>query len=289
MSGIRSFKKSKDLNASTNYNSSVVSGKSLNNNSSLNNAVGINTTSIVNDYATRVGATVTETGKSQIQSFLNNIISNNIPLPDYLYAMRNYQNKGSGNTLYDLYCSRQDANPISVTLWDSNGISSTDINNPIALVPNVFPANTSSTMIAVNKYPVFNGNWKGVFGYTGPNFNTFGYTNYIGQIQIQSGWNGGYFFSIASNTSKYDFWGFSNNGTNLNLKYNNQKIFSAASAAMGSGGWLLGKYINAGINFTLNDYMSFATAWSSQALSLAQMENVRLSYFSTLGTSFGTN
>ncbi len=259
----------------------------------------MNTTGTLNSYVGRVqavgGYTLNSTGQTQILNFLNNLYTNNIAFPDYLYAMRNLQNAGTGSVLYDFFCNAHNANLNTYNNWDSRGIYNSTTNyssnttQAIATVPSVFTA-VPSTIIATTRSPTFISQYRGVSGYTSDNFSigpdSFGYANTANNLLLQSPWDGGV-TSISSITSGlYDFWGFSANGSSYNWKFNSQlQRGPTANNKLGINGWVIGSYSNC---CGLNDYMPFAAAWNTQALSLSQMETIRGFYYSTLGQTLQT-
>ncbi|WP_338634780.1 fibronectin type III domain-containing protein [Spirobacillus cienkowskii] len=256
----------------------------------LNSTFGINTQNIVNEYSTRVGPSVTATGSSQIKGFLDSLIAKSIPLPDYFYAMRSYQNAATGTKLYDLYCPAQDASSIVYNTWDTRGILNTNIASQIATVPNVF-SGKPSTIAAIAATPVFASSFRGVSGYAGsdPNVNTsFGYANVANALNVGSG--------IETSSVKsvplllpglYDYFGFYSSSPNYGLKFANSFAQPAAAKATfnATGGLILGAYNNNPIflNNGLNSFMPFAAAWTSTALTFPQQEDVRKAYYPTMG------
>jgi hypothetical protein len=257
---------------------------------------GIGTTALATAYAARVpGGNVSSTGKTQIQNFFNALISNSTPFPDVLYFMRNYQNAGSGSTLYDLYCPAHDASILlsSGFTWNSNGLlgiapSTVGPNYAIAISPNIFSTSEPSTMVAVTITPSdFTSGTRsaqGVFAYSTSSASStygFGFGYYSGNIV---------FDQFSANTLNYvssggtDFLGRSLTGTNLNLKINSGTN-SFPLNNYGGGNFVLGNYnynptffSSNQYLFPLNSYISFAAAWTSQALSFTLMENVRTTY-----------
>lgn len=251
----------------------------------LNSTFGINTQNIVNEYSTRVGPSVTATGSSQIKGFLDGLIAKSIPLPDYLYAMRSYQNAGTGTKLYDLYCPAQDASSIVFNTWDSRGIINTNVASQIATVPSVF-SGKPSTIAAITATPTFASSFRGVSGYAiDPNINTsFGYANVANALNVGAGIETSSTKSVTLLPGLYDYFGFYYSSPNYGLKFADSFAQPAAAKATftATGGLTLGSYNN-NPNNGLNSYMPFAAAWTSTALTFAQQEDVRKAYYPTMG------
>jgi fibronectin type 3 domain-containing protein len=255
---------------------------------------GINTTNILSSYATRIqsvnGNTLTVAGQAQIKSFLDSLITNSIPFPDYFYAMRNQQNAGIGSTLFDLYCDVHNASLNAYTTWDTRGIFNNNYYPitspaPIALVPGVFNGNNNSTILAIAQAPTFDSNWQGVAGYSnvyGGGLGGFGYAITTGQLHSQMQ---GLTASATVIAGMNDFWGLSENGAQINLSFNNQYTNTTNSTKRGAGSLNIGTFPNC---CALQDFMPYISAWNTQALNLTQMNTARIAYYPTLGQGIQT-
>jgi hypothetical protein len=225
---------------------------------------GISTKALVSSYTSRVnlvsGNTLTLTGQNQIKNLLDEFIVHGYPLPDYMYPMLSSQNAGLINSIYDLYC---DSHNIPFVLnsrnMDSKGTNLYDNNRLI--VPSVFPANTSSSIISsvLNSTEI---RYKGVFAYSGNSssskLNGVGYSINADRVHVQPGFgNKTYNYKLPANF--YDFWGFSIDGSRFNLVVNDNSD-SDITNNYGSGDLILGGYTNHLLDNTLKSYMSFAAA-----------------------------
>jgi hypothetical protein len=266
---------------------------------------GINTANILSSYASRVetvsGYTLTAAGQTQIQSFLDDLITNNIHFPDVMYAMRNQQNAGTGTTLYDLYCNSNNATISSSTFtWDTKGIlgdSTKSTASPyygIAVSPSIFSTSLPSTQIAVSKTPVLNAaaTQYGIFGYTSLSGTAsgygFGYSKANSMFdQISGSYNYSYNDAFIG---KFNFVARSLDGTTAQFKINSLTN-SYSSYKLGGGAFVIGNYTSSTPNssYQINGYMSFAAAYTSIALTLPQMEILRQAYNSTLGQAMPFN
>ncbi|APJ04522.1 fibronectin type III domain-containing protein [Silvanigrella aquatica] len=266
---------------------------------------GINITNILSSYASRVqtvsGNTLTAAGQTQIQGFLNNLITNNVPFPDVIYAMRNHQNAGTGTTLFELFCDSHNATLSSSTFtWDSKGILGDSTKSTvapyygIAVSPTIFSTSLPSTQIAVSKTPILNptATQNGVFGYTMVSGSATGYgLGYGASNSILDQISGNYNLSYADAfQGKFNFVGRSLNGSMVDIKINSLTN-SYANSNLGGGAFVIGNYTYASPNSSsqINGYIPFAAAYSSRALPLAQMETLRQAYNSSLGQAMPFN
>jgi hypothetical protein len=235
-----------------------------------------------------VGASVTSQGQTEIKNFLEQLITSSIPFPDVFYAMRNYQNKGSGKTLYDFYCDTRNASMPFAYTWDSNGIQG---NSSQAVAPygiatslgTIFDSTKPSTMVAVAQGPTSTTNLNGVMGYTALSATGspgMGYNS--GSLNIKEEFTS----NILTNSSAaYNFMGRSVNGTNVVL--NTLGVSNSySSALLGGGSFGIGNFTRTGgtqSNYTLNGYMPFAAAWITRALDFTTMETLRTKAVPKLG------
>ncbi|WP_186643940.1 fibronectin type III domain-containing protein [Fluviispira vulneris] len=255
-------------------------------NSSPDNSVGINTTAILSDYSNRVsligGNTLNITGKNQIKSFINQIITNKIPIPDVFYPLLASQNAGIGTKIFDLYCDLHNGTIASGLTWDNTGgiISNS---SGLATIPSLF-SSSSSTLIAVARSPTTTANDRGIIGYTGSSTNnSFGYGGNFSSIKFENFSSNPSVISYPFAPSRFDYWAVSLNGTSLNMQVNEFQHTDTSSSTK-NGGLILGSFNNtAGTG--LQDYMAMAAAWTTNAFSLLNMETVRRAFQSTLGSS----
>ncbi|APJ03782.1 beta strand repeat-containing protein [Silvanigrella aquatica] len=276
-------------------------------NTACNNGVssstnGIVTANILSAYATRVssvaGNSLTTAGQNQIKSFLDNLITNNQSFPDIFYAIQNSQNAGYGSsnntTIYDLYCNAHNASITnSAYTWDKNGVLG---NSALATAPNygiaisnnsIFFNNQPSTMVAYAQTPSSSTSYNGIIGYSSNtssrSFHGIGYnigsnTTIFDDIGLTT---------ISNSNTGYNFVGRSLSGSNITYDINgNIGTPTANTTAFGSGNFILGNYPqnSTQTNKTLNGYLPFAAAWTSQALTFAQLETIRTAYTSNFPT-----
>lgn len=264
----------------------------INGNSSTN---GISTSAILSDYATRVssitGYSLTVAGQGQIKSFLDNLISNNIAIPDVLYAMQKQQNAGYGSvsnrTLFDLFCDTHNATISTAAFaWDQNGVLGS---SALAPAPNygiassnsaIFNATQPSTIVAYAQIPSST-NFNGIFGYSSNTSasatNGFGFNNGTGN-NFRDDLAGQV---ISNNNVGYNFVGRALSGSNNVVDTNGtQTLPSTNATALGGGNFILGNFPRSGsqVNYTLNGYLAFAAAWTNKALSFSNLETVKSAY-----------
>ncbi|MGY3804608.1 beta strand repeat-containing protein [Pigmentibacter ruber] len=264
----------------------------INGNSTTN---GINTSGILTDYSNRVstisGFSLTAAGQGQIKNFLDNLIANNVSIPDALYAMQKQQNAGYGSvsnrTLFDLYCDQHNSTLTSSSFaWDQNGVLGS---SALASAPNygiatsnsaIFNSTQPSTIVAYAQNPSST-NFNGIFGYStnssanltnGFGFNSGSGNNFRDDLANQT---------ITNSNVGYNFVGRSLSGTTNILDTNGtQTLPSTNATALGGGNFILGNFPRIGSqqNFTLNGYLAFAAAWTNSALNFNSMEIVRSAY-----------
>ncbi|BBH52970.1 fibronectin type III domain-containing protein [Fluviispira sanaruensis] len=255
-------------------------------NSSPDNSVGINTTAILTDYSNRVGLiggnALNAAGKNQIKSFINQIITNKIPIPDVFYPLLANQNAGTGTKIFDFYCDLHNGTIASGLPWDTTGGI---IPNSAGLttIANIFNS-SASTLIAVARSPTTTANDRGIIGYTGSAANnSFGYGGNFSSIKFENLSSNPSVISYPLAPSRFDYWAVSLNGTSLNMQVNELQHTDTSSSSK-NGGLILGSFNNtAGTG--LQDYMAMAAAWTSNAFSLLNMETVRRAFQTTLGST----
>ncbi|WGL59911.1 fibronectin type III domain-containing protein [Pigmentibacter sp. JX0631] len=264
----------------------------INGNSTTN---GINTNGIITDYTNRVssisGYSLTAAGQGQIKNFLDNLITNNISIPDVLYAMQKQQNAGYGSisnrTVFDLYCDQHNSTLSTAAFaWDQNGVLGS---SALAPAPNygiaisnssIFNSTQPSTIVAYAQNPSST-NFNGIFGYSNnssaSSTNGFGFNNGSGNNFRDDLANQ----TITNSNVGYNFVGRSLSGSSNILDTNGtQTLPSTNASALGGGNFILGNFPRNGTqqNFTLNGYLAFAAAWTNAALNFSNMEIVRSAY-----------
>ncbi|KAB8033732.1 fibronectin type III domain-containing protein [Fluviispira multicolorata] len=255
-------------------------------NSSPSNAVGINTSAIMTDFSTRVslvpGNTLSAAGKTKINNFLDQLIVNNINIPDVFYPLIADQNAGTGTKIYDLYCDLHNGTIAAGLTWDTTGgvISNS---SGLTTIANLF-SNSASTIVAVARSPTSNGNDRGIAGYTGSSSNnSFGYGGNTSSIKFESFSSNPSIISHQLSPTRFDYWAVALNSSAVTMQVNEFQHTDTASSIK-NGGLILGSFNNSA-NTGLQDYLAMAAAWSSNALSFLNMETIRRTVQSTIGST----
>jgi hypothetical protein len=276
--------------------------------SSSNTLRGIPTAGILNAYQTRVGtpATLDAGGKNQIQSFLEQMITDSVVFPDIVYTLRNNQNKGSGTTLYDLFCDDHNATaPVSTYTWDAKGIlgdatklASSSSFGIGASNNALFTTGWPSTLVALAQKPQNNFDKpQSVVGYASVSTNSATALGYAAGSATDTTSSPSTVTdkvtatTVAGMTAEYNFLGRSLSGTSMVFNAQGSGTASGgaagsvASSATGAGKFLLGGAEGTSSSWTLNGYLPFAAAWVNRALSFADMELLRTKAVPKLGSA----
>jgi len=276
--------------------------------SSSNTLRGIPTAGILNAYQTRVGtpATLDAGGKNQIQSFLEQMITDSVVFPDIVYTLRNNQNKGSGTTLYDLFCDDHNATaPVSTYTWDAKGIlgdatklASSSSFGIGASNNALFTTGWPSTLVALAQKPQTNFDKpQSVVGYASVSTNSATALGYAAGSATDTTSSPSTVTdkvtatTLAGMTAEYNFLGRSLSGTSMVFNAQGSGTGTAgaagsvASSATGAGKFLLGGAEGTSSSWTLNGYLPFAAAWVNRALSFADMELLRTKAVPKLGSA----
>ncbi|APJ03783.1 fibronectin type III domain-containing protein [Silvanigrella aquatica] len=262
--------------------SPTLSGTTVFNKPASTNVInGVDTNAIFSNYYGRVGSYVNTNWSTQFLGFLNSLLNNGIPLPDYMYAMRNTQNATSGTALYDLYCSEHNAAGVNFAFSDARGIKNPITTSPIASVSSVFTSGNPSSIVAITRTPATNSSLNGVSNY-------FGYNNSANSVYLNPS-----YINVTPNVlscslvaGMNDFWGVSLGSNSFNYLLNSCNTSNSSNTTL-NGNWNIGKY--SGTNSDgLNEYMAFAAAWTSTALTQTQLNQVKQAYYPTLGQGLQT-